>query len=73
MAVRQRSCVKKIVSSSALLLHEVRNELRNLIRSGVEREMASIEDVDFGFRHIFAVTFRFSEIEPFLGLTIEVM
>ena len=51
------------VNSLLLLLHEVTNELRNLIRSGVECEMASIEDVDFGFRHIFAVTFRFSEIE----------
>ena len=46
-----------------MLLHEVTNELRNLIRSGVECEMASIEDVDFGFRHIFAVAFRLAEIE----------
>src|SRR3954462_12846694 len=61
--------VQKIVSSSALLLHKITNELRNLIRSGVEREMARIEDVDFGFRHIFVVTFRFSEIEREIVLT----
>src|SRR6476660_8567675 len=50
-------------------LHEVTNELRNLICGGVEREMTSIEDVDIGFRHIFAVTFRFSEIEREIVLT----
>ena len=31
--------------------------------------MTSIEDVDFGFRYIFAVTFRFSEIEREIVLT----
>ena len=31
--------------------------------AGIEREMARIEDVDFGLRHIFAVAFRFAEIE----------
>jgi hypothetical protein len=55
LAVRERSCSEKIVSSSALLLHEVTNELRNLIRGGIECEMASIEEVNIGFRRILAV------------------
>jgi len=66
----ERSCFKKTVSSSTLLLHKVTNELHNLIRSRVEREEASIEDVDFGFQHIVAVTFRFSEIEREVDLTL---
>jgi len=39
--MRERNRVKKIVSSSALPLHEVTIELHNLFRSGVEREMAT--------------------------------
>jgi hypothetical protein len=54
--VRARADFLGHINSLLLLLHEVTNELRNLIRSDVEREMASIEDVDFGFRHIFTVT-----------------
>jgi len=52
-----------------MLLHEVTNELRNLIRSSVEREMTGIEDVDFGCRHVFAVSFWFTEIEREIVIT----
>jgi len=45
------------------LLDEVPNELRNLIRCRIKREMAGIEDVDFGFRDILAVAFRLAEVE----------
>jgi hypothetical protein len=45
------------------LLHEAPDELRNLIRCGIEREMARIEDVDFGFRHVLAVAFRLPKVE----------
>ena len=66
--VPARSIFYRLVVN-AYSLHEVTNELRNLICGGVEREMTSIEDVDIGFRHIFAVTFRFSEIEREIVLT----
>src|SRR5205085_3810734 len=38
-------------------------ELRNLICSRVQREMARFEDVDFRLRHILTVAFRFAEVE----------
>jgi hypothetical protein len=60
------SVAKKILSS---LLHKASHELRNLIRCGIEREMARIEDVDFGLQDIFAVTFRFAGVEGEVILT----
>ena len=45
------------------LLHEAPDELRNLIRCGIEREMARIEDVDFGHRHVAAIGLRFRKLE----------
>src|SRR5208282_4115535 len=42
-------------SFSPRLLHEAPDELRNLIRSGVEREMSAVDDMDFGLRHVAAV------------------
>jgi len=40
------------------LLHEAPDELRNLIRCGIEREMARIEDVDLGLRQVAAIGLR---------------
>src|SRR5580658_10852458 len=45
------------------LLHEISNELRNLIGGGIEREMPSIDDVHFGLRHVAAIGFRLRWIE----------
>ena len=44
-------------------LHEVADQRRDLIRFGVEREMASIEDVDFGVGKIFAIALRLANVE----------
>ena len=52
-----------ILISVPLLLHEVTNELRNLIRSSIEREMTGIEDVDFGLRHVRAIASPAPKIE----------
>src|SRR6201987_2047423 len=43
---------------NARLLHEVADEHGDLIRCGIYGEMASIDDVDFGLRHVAAVGFR---------------
>ncbi len=43
--------------------HEVRDEQRNLIRRGIEREMPAIHDVHFGLRHIAAIGFRLRGVE----------
>jgi len=51
------------MARKAPLCHEASDELRNLIRGGIEREMARIEDVDCGLRHIPAIGFRFREVE----------
>ena len=48
---------------SPSLLHEVPDELRNLMRCGIERKMARIEDVDFGLRHVAAIARRFRQLE----------
>ena len=45
------------------LLHEAPDELGNLIRRGIEREMTRIEDVDFGLRHVAAIGLRFRKLE----------
>jgi hypothetical protein len=45
------------------LLHEATNELGNLIRRGIEREVTRIEDVDFGLRHVSAIGLRFRKLE----------
>jgi hypothetical protein len=42
------------------LLHEAPDELRNLIRRGIERKMTRIEDVDFGLRHVAAIGLRYA-------------
>src|SRR6267378_5737864 len=51
------------------LPHEVPDELGNLICCGIEREMARLEDVDFGLGHVLAVAFRFAEVEREIILT----
>jgi len=53
-------CFPKPVSSRgcAFTTHEAPNELRNFIRRGIEREMAPVDDVDFGLRHIPAISLR---------------
>ena len=51
------------------LLHEVPDELGNLICYCIEREMARLEDVDFGLGHVLAVAFRFAEVERKIILT----
>ena len=43
--------------------HEGPDELRNLIRCGIEREMARLEDVDFGLRHVAAIGLRLRKLE----------
>src|SRR2546428_9153248 len=50
-------------SCSLPLLHEAPDELRNLIRSRIECEMARIEDVDFGLRHVAPIGLRFRKLE----------
>jgi hypothetical protein len=45
------------------LLHEATNELGNLIRRGIEREVTRIENVDFGLRHVSAIGLRFRKLE----------
>jgi hypothetical protein len=37
---------------SVSAIHEITNELRDAVRSGIEREMISIENVEFGRRHV---------------------
>ena len=49
--------------TSLHLFHEVPDELRNLIGSGVEREMSGFEDMDFGFGHIAQVGLWFREFK----------
>src|SRR6266478_6575158 len=49
--------------SSPPLLHEAPNELRNLIRCGIEREMARIENMYFGLRHVAAIGLRFRKLK----------
>ena len=39
------------------------HELRDLIRSPIEREMARIEDMDFGLRHVAAIGLGFRKLE----------
>jgi hypothetical protein len=41
----------------------------NLIRCGIEREMARIEHVDFCLRHVAAIGFRLRELEGEVILT----
>src|SRR5438309_2033150 len=45
------------------LLHEIADELRNLIRCPIEREMARIENVYLSVRHVPAIGFRLREVE----------
>src|SRR6266404_5273131 len=46
-----------------LLLHEAPDELRNLIRCGIEREMTRVQNVDFGLRHVMSIGLRFRKLE----------
>src|SRR3981081_2427317 len=48
---------------SSPLLHEAPDDLRDLIRCGIEREMTRIEDMDFGVRHVPAISLRFRKLE----------
>jgi len=57
------------ISEWALLFYEGPDELRNVIRCGIEREMTGIENVDFGLRHVLPVTFRLTGIEREIVLT----
>jgi hypothetical protein len=45
------------------LLDEAPDELRDLIRCGIEREMTRIEDMEFGLRHVAAIGFRFRKLD----------
>src|SRR5207253_6523185 len=45
------------------LLHETPDELRDLICGRIEREMARIEHVDFGFGHVATIGLRFGKLE----------
>ena len=60
-ASKQRPCCDRLESPP--LLHESPDELRNLIRSGIEREMARIEDVDFSLRHVAAIGLPFRKLK----------
>src|SRR6266850_3327395 len=43
--------------------HETPDELCNLIRSSIQREVTRVENVDFGLRHVAAIRFRLRELE----------
>src|SRR5690348_1092882 len=43
--------------------HESLHELRDLIRSPIDREMTRLEDVDFGLWHVAAISLRFRQLE----------
>ena len=57
------------VRDAPRLFHECLNEHRDFVCLGIEREMSSIEDVDLGFRHIFAIAFGLAGIEREIVLT----
>ncbi len=46
-----------------MIVREAAHEIRNLIRCGIEREMARIKHVDLGVRHVIAVALRLSGIK----------
>src|SRR6266567_6481336 len=62
---RELSCEKNSPFYFLLFIrrHEGPDELRNLIRCSIEREMARIKDVDFGLRHVAAIGLRFRKLE----------
>src|SRR6266487_5104673 len=68
---RELSCEKNSPFYFLLFIrrHEAPDELRNLIRGGIEREMARIEDVDLGLRYVLAVAFRLPKVEREIILT----
>ena len=45
------------------LFHKAPDELRDLIRRRIQCEVARIEDVDFGLRHVAAIGLRFRKLE----------
>src|SRR5260370_35711405 len=45
------------------LRHEAPDELGNLIRGGIEREMPRVEDMDFGRRHVATIGLPFRQLE----------
>ena len=45
------------------LFHEAPDKLSDLITCGIEREMARIEDVDFGLRQVTAIGLRLRKLE----------
>lgn len=47
----------------AILLHEFADDERNFIGRGIQREMSTIYNVYFGFRHLAAIGFRLGWIE----------
>ena len=53
----------------AFSTHEAPNELRNFVRRGIEREMASVDDVHFGLWDIAAISFRLRGVEREFVLT----
>ena len=52
-----------------LHLHELTYQCGDLVGCGIQGEMTSIENVDFGLRHIFSVSFRLAGIEREIVLT----
>ena len=60
---RRVALMGKMASGPRVLSHEGADELRDLIRRCVEREVARIEAMHFGLWHLLAVAFRLAEVE----------
>ena len=52
-----------LYAASARCIEKVTDQCGDLIRGRVQREVASVKDVDFGLRHIPAIGFRLRDIE----------
>src|SRR5215470_10418730 len=64
-----KSTAKTQWRCSLLPLHEVTYQCCNLICFGIEREVACVEDVNFGFRHVPAIGLRLRDVERGVMLT----
>src|SRR5260370_35327367 len=53
---------------SFLLLHELAYQRRNILRCRIQREMTTIDNVDFGTGHISPVRFRLRGVKRCLVL-----
>ena len=59
----------RCVSKSNLCFHETADEIRDLIRLRIEREVTGIQYVHFCIRHIFAIALRLARIKGQIVLT----